>query len=188
MSTPEHTAFSAGHLVATGPLEVVLRAVKARYDAGDTQLLVFADATGREEDFDLRGTVSDVLTRAAPAPERKGPGRPRLGVVAREVTLLPRHWDWLEAQPSGLSAALRRLVDAEIKRDPAGERARRAAAATHRVMTGLAGDLSGYEEAARALFAHDGAAFAERIAAWPEDVRVYLERLSAPVFAVPAAR
>jgi hypothetical protein len=100
-----------------------------------------------------------------------------MGVVSREVSLLPRHWDWLEQQPNGISAALRRLVDEARKRAPGEERARLAREAAGRFMTAMAGNLPGYEEASRALFAQDRERFTQRIAAWPEDVRAHLERL-----------
>jgi len=183
---PDHTAFSAHRVVAAGPLDAVLRVLKGLHDRGeDAGVLVFADATGRQVDFDLRGSIDDVLARVTPAPPKRGPGRPRLGVVAREVTLLPRHWEWLGAQPSGVSAALRRLVDAEIKRHPDKARAQRATSATYGVMSSLGGDLPGFEEATRALYAGDGARFRALIAAWPEDLRAYVARLAAPAF--PAA-
>ena len=139
-------------------------------------ILIFEDQTGRQVDFDLRGTLEEVLARVAPT-RRAGPGRPRLGVVSREVSLLPRHWDWLEQQPNGISAALRRLVDEARKRDPDEERARLAREAASRFMTAIAGDLPGYEEASRALFAKDHERFSQRIAAWPEDIRLHLESL-----------
>ena len=97
--------------------------------------------------------------------------------MSREVSLLPRHWDWLEQQPNGLSAALRRLVDEARKRNPGEERARLAREAAGRFMTAMAGDLPGFEEASRALYAKEGGLFKERIGAWPEDIRLYLERL-----------
>jgi hypothetical protein len=100
-------------------------------------------------------------------------------VVSREVSLLPRHWDWLEQQPNGISAALRRLVEEARKRAPGEERARLAREAAARFMTAIAGNLPGYEEASRALFAKDHERFRQRIAAWPEDVRLHLERLCA---------
>jgi len=126
-----------------------------------------------------------VLARAM-RPLRAGPGRPRLGVVGREVSLLPRHWDWLEAQPGGASAALRRLVDEARKRDPAQQRIRQAIEAAYRFMTALAGDRPGYEEATRALYAGDRARFASLIAAWPPDVVCHIERLATDYFAAPA--
>jgi hypothetical protein len=99
-------------------------------------------------------------------------------VVSREVSLLPRHWEWLEAQPNGISAAMRRLVDQASKRNPGKERARRARTAASRVMTALAGNLPGFEEASRALFAEDQARFEQLIRRWPRDVRKHFERLS----------
>ena len=175
-----YTAFLGTRRVASGPLTSMLLETKAflDHDAGGP-LLIFEDKTGRQVDFDFRGTPDEVLERAAPS-RRTGPGRPRLGVVSREVSLLPRHWDWLEQQPNGISAALRRLVDEARKRAPAEERARQAREAASRFMTAMAGNLPGYEEASRALFAKDDQAFMRRIASWPDDVRAHLERLWVP--------
>jgi hypothetical protein len=165
-----YSAFSGDRCIAQGPLRALLPALGGRA-AGAEPLLVFDDRSGKQVDFDLRGTPEEVMARALPP---AGPGRPRLGVVAREVTLLPRHWEWLEAQPSGASAALRRLVEEASRRDPGEQEARRAIEAASRVMTALAGDRPGYEEASRALFARDGRRFAALIRAWPADVRRYL--------------
>ncbi len=137
--------------------------------------IIFDDETGRQVDFDLRGTVGDVLARAIPA---RGPGRPKLGVIPREISLLPRHWEWLEQQPNGASAALRRLVDEARNHEPDRQRARRAWDAASRAMSAIAGDLPGYEEACRALYAGDADRFGALIARWPEDVRGYLTRLT----------
>src|SRR5690554_8017594 len=147
------------------------------------QLLIFDDSTGRQVDFNLSGTVQEVLDREAGLPEARGPGRPRLGVVAREVTLLPRHWDWLADQPGGASATLRRLVEEASRNEPPKARARRAAAVTGRAMTALAGDRPGFEEAYRALDRGDRARFAGLIAAWPADVQEHLLGVSEDAFA-----
>lgn len=191
------TAFRGRRLLASGPLEDVALAAKAAIEGGaEDTVLVFDDATGRVVDLDLRGSDAEAARRlsrsraAAVGPDapgegeasarRRGPGRPRLGVVAREVTLLPRHWAWLGAQPAGASAALRRLVDdARRKSTPLQER-RAAQEAAYRFMLGIAGDLPGYEEATRALFANDRSRLEERIAAWPEDVRAHVVRLAFP--------
>ena len=45
-------------------------------------------------------------------------------------------------------------------------------------MPAIAGDLPGYEEATRALFADDRSSLENRIAAWPEDIRTYAMRLA----------
>ena len=131
-------------------------------------------------DFNFRGTPQEVIEREAPTPPARGRGRPKLGVISREVSLLERHWTWLEAQPSGASATLRRLIDDARKAQPGHERNRRAV--TGRVMTALGGDLPGYEEASRALYAGHRERFAEQISAWPEDVRDYVLRLAAHAF------
>jgi len=186
MSEQTYTAFLGERRIASGEVRAVLREVKAQAaESALERLLVFDDRTARQVDFDLRGTAEEVIERlarhplfAAEAP-RGGPGRPKLGVVAREVTLLPRHWEWLEQQPSGASAALRKLVEQAI-RDTAGSDAERLAReAAGRFMTAMGGNLPGYEEATRALFAGDVTRVAEHIAAWPADVRDYALRLMA---------
>ena len=151
--------------------------------AAEGPLLAFDDATGAVIDFDLRGSPAEIAARlAAPAGEAadepRGRGRPKLGVAAREVTLLPRHWEWLAAQPGGASAALRRLVDEARRAGGDKQRARAAQEAAYRFMTAMAGDRPGYEEATRALFANDRAGFERHIAAWPEDVRAYTAKLA----------
>lgn len=178
---PTYTTFHADKRVASGDLSSMLRATKAYLDANpQAQLLIFNEATGSQVDYDFRGTADEVAERYAPQEEAKGPGRPRLGVVSREVTLLPRHWDWLAEQPSGASATLRRLVDEARRNEDPAERARRV---TGRVMTALAGDLQNYEEAYRALDGGAGGRFWELTADWPADVRAYLLRLGAPALA-----
>lgn len=177
MDERRYTAFVGDRRLARGSAAEVAVALKAAYDRGETRLMAFEDATGRPTDFDLRGDAAEIAARHAPTEPAKR-GRPKLGVVAREITLLPRHWDWLAAQPGGASAALRRLVQAAMT-DPDGpqaERQRREAA--YRAMSALAGDLPGFEEASRALFAGDRARLGELIDGWPADVRTYIaERL-----------
>ena len=152
-------------------------------------LLIFDDVSGASMDFDLRGTPEDILARLAPegTPEQqpepaRGPGRPKLGVVAREVTLLPRHWDWLNAQPGGASVALRKLVDAARVTHAGADRRRLAQQSADRFMSALAGNEPGYEEAARALYAGDRARFDQSMVAWPADVRDHALRLAAAAF------
>lgn len=165
-------AFAGDRLLARGPAIGVVAAVKAATDAGEA-VLTFDEATGRVVDLDLRGDVADVVARLTPAPEaeKRGPGRPKLGVTAREVTLLPRHWDWLSGQPGGASVALRKLVEGALKEAGGPDRARRAKDATYRFMTTMAGDRPGYEEATRMLFAGDWTAFDAAVEGWPEGVR-----------------
>jgi uncharacterized protein len=173
-----YSAFSGDRLIAFGFLADVLSAAKAHLDtADDPELLIFEDHTGRQVDFDWRGSLEEVMTRSLPPPERTGPGRPKLGVVSREVSLLPRHWEWLEAQPRGISAGLRRLVEAASKQDPGEQRARKGREALNRFMTAIAGNRPNYEEATRALFASDHAHFEALIAEWPEDIRAHLLRV-----------
>jgi uncharacterized protein len=175
--TPTFTAFAAQQLIASGELPAVLTATKAWHDRKErAPLFIFDDQTGRAVDFDFRGTLQQVLARALPPEGAPRPGRPRLGVVGREVSLLPRHWEWLEQQPNGISAALRRLVDEARKHEPGKQRARAVRAAVSRFMTAMAGDLPGFEEATRALFAGDERGVERLVHGWPADVRKYLLR------------
>ena len=168
---PIYVAFAGEQCVAEGPLAEVLPILKQRFDADDAELvLAFEVESGQQVDFDLRGTLAEVLERALPSPAR-GRGRPRLGVTSREVSLLPRHWEWLEAQPSGSSAALRRLVEQAIKTNPGQERARRIRAALSRFLSSMAGNRPGFEEATRALFAGDTEGFEVLVKRWPKDIR-----------------
>ncbi|MEO7037443.1 MAG: DUF2239 family protein [Polyangiaceae bacterium] len=173
-----YAAFAGERLIASGSLREMLTATKAFVDAADDpRVLIFEDQTGRQVDFNFEGTPAEVLERALPVPERVGPGRPKLGVVSREVSLLPRHWEWLEGQPQGISAALRRLVDEAKKRAPGEQRARRARDAISKLMTALAGNAEHYEEASRALFAKDNQRFTQLVRTWPKDIRRHLLRL-----------
>ncbi|MDP1913520.1 DUF2239 family protein [Brevundimonas sp.] len=164
--------FSSDRLIARGPLGEVLGEVRTA--AGDDAASLVIDlATGRVVDLDLRGTLDEARARLTPAPEaeKRGPGRPKLGVTAREVTLLPRHWDWLAGQPGGASVALRKLVEGALREAEGPDRARRSKEAAYRFMTALAGDLPSYEEATRMLFAGDWTAFDAAVEGWPEGVR-----------------
>jgi hypothetical protein len=178
------TAFDGHTMIAAGPLAQVAAAMKAAHDAGRA-VLVFRDEDARPIDLDLRGDLPTVLARLPqeqpqPEPEKRGPGRPRLGVTAREVTLLPRHWDWLASQPGGASVALRKLVEAALREAEGPDRMRRSREAAYRFMTAVAGDLPDYEEAVRMLFAGDWTAFDAHTEAWPVDVRDYARRLAEP--------
>lgn len=146
-------------------------------------ILSFDDATGRQLDFDLRGAAQDIAARLSASDagsEKKRAGRPALGVAAREVTLLPRHWEWLADQPGGASSTLRRLVDAAIQAPEATMR--RAQQAADRFMSTMLGNHSGYEEAARALYASDRERFMALSRKWPKDLREHARRLAAGAF------
>ena len=163
------TVFFEDEEVARGSSDEVKRLILERFGDNHPQTRAFDDATGRPIDLDYRN-----IAPAAPAAPR-GPGRPRLGVSAREVTLLPRHWEWLAAQPGGASAALRRLVE-EARRKPA-EGARAAQDRVYHFMQACCGDRPGYEEALRALYKGDSERFAALTADWPEGIRAYIARL-----------
>lgn len=180
-------AFDGARLLAAGGLgEVALAVKRALEHAPERPILVFGDETGHVIDLDLRGGEADVLARLRPPPgpaptgAPPSPGRPKLGVVAREVTLLPRHWEWLAGEPGGASAALRRLVEDASRTQGAKRRRRAAQEAAYRFMRAIAGDRAGFEEATRALFAGDGAGFKRRIARWPQDIRNHTLKLAFP--------
>jgi hypothetical protein len=163
---PSVTAFLDDSIIARGPRDAVARRLEEGYPADLAVIRVFDDSSGRVVDLDFW----DAGARAA-AP---GPGRPKLGVVAREVTLLPRQWEWLSRQQGGASAALRRLVDAASKAEPSPA-ARRDIA--YRFMSDHCGDRPGYEEALRALYRGESERFHALIAGWPADVRAYVTEL-----------
>ncbi len=184
------TAFQGMARIASGPLAEVAAKVKAVIDAGEpSTILIFDDVTSEPVELDFRGSVDDVTKRlagcsggavASPADQpARGPGRPKLGVVAREVTLLPRHWEWLARQPGGASVALRKLVEEARRANGGKDRLRDAQASAYRFMSALAGNEAGFEEAARALFAGNSAGFSKATGAWPPDVRDHAMKLAA---------
>ena len=179
-----YTAFLDGRRLATGPLhEVAVAVLRAQHARPEGQPLVFSDASGQSADLDLRGDEEAVAARytvAAPTQAPRGRGRPKLGVVAREVTLLPEHWDWLAAQPGGASVALRKLVHEARRSGGDRARTRQARDRAYHAMSTLAGDLAGFEEASRALFAGDHAQLVAQMATWPEDVQAYVHQLAEP--------
>ncbi|MAQ84239.1 MAG: hypothetical protein CMH12_13515 [Maritimibacter sp.] len=168
----ELTVFEDARLLARGTVADVAAKMQSAVARGGS-VLAFDDATGKVVDLDLRGTPQEVAARHAEAPARRG--RPKLGVKAREVTLLPRHWDWLSGQRGGASATLRRLVEQAMRGESATSR--QAQDAAYSAATALAGDRPGYEEAMRALFAGDTGGMQVHMAAWPEDIRDYVGRL-----------
>ncbi|QPC90261.1 DUF2239 family protein [Mesorhizobium sp. INR15] len=211
MSEPSgrrYTAFEGNSVLLTGALIDVALAIRSKKPRADlAPILVFDDATGAVVDLDLRGSDAEIAGRlaasddpretvseTAPRPSRgrsgadaRVRGRPKLGVVAREVTLLPRQWEWLASQPGGASQALRRLVD-EKRRSGAGQGLMRTAReAAYRFMSATAGNLPGFEEAVRALFAGDEQRFERRTEPWPADIRAYALKLAAPGLSPPKA-
>lgn len=188
-------AFEEVSLLARGPLADVALKVKAAIEARPlARLMVFNARTSEILDFDHRGSPEEVLARlaracpaalssvgspsaeegAAAAAAKSGPGRPRLGVVAREVTLLPRHWAWLASQPGGASVVLRKLVEQARRDGQAQDHRRLSQEAGYRFMSAMAGSLAGFEEAVRALFAADRTRFEALIAQWPADIQSHL--------------
>jgi len=186
------TAFAGPRMIASGDPAIVAAEVREALRGDEhAAILVFDDETGRVVDLDPRvgmnaapAAANDPSAPAADDAPRRGPGRPKLGVVPGEVTLLPRHWEWLKSQPGGASVAIRKLVDQARRATEAADAARRARDATYRFMSALAGDQPWYEEALRALYSGRRADFEERTRFWPQDVREHALRLAAPAFDV----
>ena len=189
---PSYTSFDGHKRIASGNLQTNAIAVKYAMASGEAgSLLIFCDQTGRVVDIDTRGSDAEMLARlpseegssqenssvptdSAEPDEPRGRGRPKLGVVSREVTLLPRHWDWLASQPGGASVTLRKLVEEARRGNVDQDRQREASECAYHFMFAIAGDLAGFEEASRALFANDAAKFRQQIEAWPIDIRDYV--------------
>ena len=196
---PTCTAFIETHKLASGPLPDVAGKAKKVVDAIDTvDVVIFDDATSAPVDVDYRGTVDDVVQRHEPAEEleknavpaaqlkaRRQRGRPKLGVVAREVTLLPRHWDWLRSQPGGASVTLRELVDAAERAGDEEQQRRKARDTAYNFISAMAQSASDFETAARALYAGDKQRFIESSASWPDDVRDHARELAEKAFTAP---
>jgi hypothetical protein len=184
-NSPSVVAFAGDVCIAAGDLScVALAAQKAATASGHDAVLLFDAQTSEPIELDLRGSRDDMLRRlpaaALPGPEiSRGPGRPKLGVVPREVTLLPRHWDWLGSQPGGASVALRKLVENAMRSNVSRDRIRTAQNAAYKFMSVMAGNRPGFEEASRALFAADAPKFRRLISAWPKDIHDHLRTLAA---------
>jgi hypothetical protein len=198
-------AFEGETLIADGnQLEVALRLKKQGAEPAlrRGEVLIFAGADGRQIDLHLSGSESDIERRyggatesaapivgiggkaAAAGAEKKTRGRPKLGVIGREVTLLPRHWAWLDTQRGGASATLRRLVDAERKASVDSDYRRASQDRANRFMSAMAGDLKGFEEATRALYAGNREGFESASASWAHDIRHIAMSMAADAFSV----
>jgi hypothetical protein len=185
-------AFAGSHCIASGELRQVAATAKESMDRGETRpILIFDAATSALIEVDFRGSAQDVQKRlAAPqgaampleTPAQRGRGRPKLGVVAREVTLLPRHWEWLNGQPGGASVALRKLVEEARRVHHGHDTVRRAQEAAYRFMAAMAGNETGFEQATGALFANDAERFRQLTATWPVDVRKHAMALAVRAF------
>ena len=186
--TETFTAFEGVRRLAAGPLTEIAPVIQRAERQASEPIAIFSDATGRAVDLDLRGSVDEMLAwlttsakvaeEQAPSSEPRGRGRPKLGVVAREVTLLPRHWEWLNAQSGGASVALRKLVDEARRANGDRDRRRAARDAAYHFMSAMAGNLKNFEEASRALFADDRRKFTGLVAAWPADIRDHVVKLA----------
>lgn len=183
------TAFEGSEEIASGTLHHVAEQVKRVLDRGErAPVLIFDDQTSELVEVDFRGSWPDVLARLTGSAEpQRGPGRPSLGVVAREVTLLPRHWEWLNSQPGGASVALRKLVEAARRGNSEKDALRQGQEAAYRFMSALAGNEPGFEEATRALFTGDALRFDSLLQSWPPAVAAHARRLATRAFPSPAS-
>jgi hypothetical protein len=175
------TAFADFERIAQGARHEVVQVLKKAAINPDKLVRVFDDATGERLDIDLNVEVAPVEV-PAPLPTAANPrpvGRPKLGVVAREITLLPRHWEWLATQSGGASVSLRKLVEEARRANEGRDGVRAAREAAYKFISEMAGDLTGFEEATRALFAGKRARFDEMIFSWPSDVRAHAAALAA---------
>ncbi|MCK8115738.1 DUF2239 family protein [Anaerosoma tenue] len=187
MDAPSLVLFAGTQMITSGGRKEIAEGVAELQAHGDARpLLVFDSVTGEQVDIDLRENPASDDAAVDEAPVR-GPGRPRLGVVSREVTLLPRHWEWLSAQPSGASAALRRLVDQARRQNESADRIRRSQEAAFRFMSAMAGNEPGFEEACRSLFAGDERGFRSHVEGWPDDVAGLATKLAADAFSAGSA-
>ena len=185
------TAFAGPRKIASGDvIQVALKVKRHQEKDGNAAILIFDDLTSRQVELDLRGTADAIIKRlqlasrvteaAAEMGEDKkvGPGRPKLGVVSREISLLPRHWEWLAQQPGGASVTLRKLVEEAKKKNQGKDEFRQAQEVAYKFMSVMAGDLLGFEEALRAFYAKDALKFEKLIAPWPKDIRAHVLKLA----------
>ncbi len=179
------TAFSDSKIIATGAVIKVAQRVKKYLEKNrNASVLIFDDITSNQIEIDFRGSCEAVVGRLNKSLAENesmgkslGPGRPKLGVISREVGLLPRHWDWLALQPSGASATLRKLVEEAKKKNQAQDKVRQAQDATYKFMQSMTGDLPHYEEALRAFYAKNKSLFETIIASWPKDIKAHINKL-----------
>lgn len=187
-----YIAFQGTQKLAVGDLFEVAKKTKSTMNPRAEEPLVFDVETSEQIEIDWRGNAETVVTRlreSIPEPNLKspGPGRPRLGVISREISLLPRHWDWLALQPGGASATLRQLIEEAKKRNQGQDGVRIAQESTYKFMSILGGNLPHYEEALRALYAKKRSLFETLVAAWPKDVRDHTKKLALPVWGEDAS-
>ncbi|MEY4239279.1 MAG: hypothetical protein RL339_1880 [Pseudomonadota bacterium] len=176
-------AFAGGQLISRGALIEVALALRGWDRTDGPQPLILDERTGEPVEVDLRGTPAEVVARLGAASDQATeraparPGRPKIGVIAREVTLLPRHWEWLAQQPGSASQVLRRLIDAQRGEEREMPLPPELQQNVYRFMSAIAGNFPGFEDVSRALFAGDIEGTIDAARAWPVDVQDHLRRM-----------
>lgn len=177
-------AFSGDIKISSGPILKVAEATKKHLiKKPNSDIQIFDHDTGQFLEVDFRGSLSQVVERMKKSfiietEKIRGPGRPKLGVVSKEITLLPKHWDWLNLQANGASGSIRKLIDEAMKRNVAKDELKRSQNSVYKFMTIMAGNYPLYEEALRAFYANDNAKFKYIITNWPKDVRDHLLKMT----------
>ncbi len=177
MNTSQRYTSFAGHKhLATGDLKTLLTDTYAFIKQhGEEGILIIDNQSGRQLDFNFHGSLEDLLSTALPPEPKKGPGRPRLGVVNGEISLLPRHWEWLQRQPQSASGTIRRLIETAIKNTSPEEKVKETVDAAGKFLWIIGGNLPDFEEASRAIYAQKWHILDAVTAAWPEDIRNHLD-------------
>ena len=185
----KYTVFDGFKIVSQGNIEEVAIATKKYLKKEDSaRILIFSDLSGKQMDLDLSGTDKDVTDRlsvyktADTTSSGTGPGRPKMGVKPREVSLLPTHWEWLSTQSGGASATIRRLVDEKMKTAAPKDKIKKTQETVYTFLNSIAGDLENFEDAIRFLYRQDEAKFKEAIAAWPKDLKKHTLALASEAF------
>lgn len=167
-----YTAFRGDTRIITDSLFNVALALQKQ---SEMNVLVFNDQTGQQIDLDLSGSEDDLKQRYTEVEYVKKVGRPKLGVISREITLQQKHWNWLDQQSSSASAVIRKLIDKELN-DPSSEsNIMLAKQAIDHFMLAMLGNMPNYEEATRALYQGNKSHFLALIHNYPKDLKVYLE-------------
>lgn len=176
-----YTAFVGNtRLITDSLLNVALAIKNQQHDSAP--ILIFEDQTGKQIDVNITGSESDIQQRYAELETVKKVGRPKLGVISREITLQQKHWDWLDLQNSSASAVIRKLIDQELNNAQSESNIMMTKQTTDRFMSAMLGNMPNYEEATRALYQGNKEGFLELIQDYPNDLKEYLNLRTVNIF------